>query len=602
MKISKCWSADFETTTDEKDCRVWAYSLSNIEDPNKFLYGNSLDDFMEWCSHPKDNYTLYFFNLKFDSAFILCWLFNNDFEYIQDKADRKDNTFTTLITDLGQFFSIEIYFCVNKHHVNKVTIIDAAKIFPNFSVEKLAKGFGLPIRKLTLDYHAYREVGHQLTKEEIDYIRNDVEIVARVLKIMFEKGLTKMTIASDAMSNFKDYFKCFRKYFPKLDDNVDAEIRKSYKGGFTYVNPIYQGVKCGSGWTLDVTSLYPSIMVQEKMPYGQPILFNGKYKYDVIYPLYMQVITCSFELKKGKIPNIQLKNNLSFAPNEYISSSNNELITLYLAKPDFELFMENYNVYDLKYEGGFMFKAKKGFFDRYINYWMEQKKKASIENNPAQRSVSKLMANSLYGKFSLSTKAGKKIPFMDSEGKLQFVNTEKESREAVYIPIGTFITSYGRAKIIRSAQAIRDYSLKKYGKDAWIYTDTDSLKVCLTDKDIEEVNKLGLIKVDDYELGAFKKEDAFDSILCIRQKCYITESEGKCHPTVAGLPKYLAPLLTMDNFKRGFTTKGMLLPDLIDLAKENGASEEELEKIHHKLTYKYVKGGVILADTDFTIK
>lgn len=97
-------------------------------------------------------------------------------------------------------------------------------------------------------------------------------------------------------------------------------------------------------------------------------------------------------------------------------------------------------------------------------------------------------------------------------------------------------------------------------------------------------------------------EEHFDRILAIRQKCYITESEGKFHPTVAGLPKYLAPLLTMDNFKRGFTTKGMLLPDLIDLAKENGATEEDLEKIHHKLTYKYVKGGVILADTDFTIK
>lgn len=58
----------------------------------------------------------------------------------------------------------------------------------------------------------------------------------------------------------------------------------------------------------------------------------------------------------------------------------------------------------------------------------------------------------------------------------------------------------------------------------------------------------------------------------------------------------------MDNFKRGFTTKGKLLPDLIELAKDNGATLEEIDKIHHKLTYKYVKGGVILADTDFTIK
>ena len=601
MKIDKCWSADFETTTDPKDCRVWAYSLSNIEEPEKFLYGNSIESFMEWCANPKENYTLYFFNLKFDSAFIIDYLFRNSFEFIEDPKDRKDQTFTTLITDLGQFFTIDIYFSVKKHHVNKVRIIDAQKIFPNFSVERLAQGFGLPISKLKLDYHAYREVGHELTQDEIDYIRNDVEIVARVLKVMFEKGLTKMTIASDAMNNFKDYFRYFRLYFPLLQEEVDAEIRKSYKGGFTYVNPIYKEKECGKGCTLDVNSLYPSIMKFEKMPYGQPILFEGEYKNDVNFPLYIQVITCSFELKEGKIPNIQLKNNLSFKPNEYLDSSDNEIVTLHLTKPDFELFMENYDVYNLKYEGGFKFRCKQGFFDNYIDYWTEQKIKAGKENNPAQRQIAKLMLNSLYGKFGLSTKAGKKIPYME-EGVVKFKSLPKENRESIYIPIACFITAYGRCKTIRTAQAIRDWSVKNKGYDAYVYSDTDSEKVLLNDSDLEELKKQGVLDLDDYELGFWACEEHFDKILAIRQKCYITEHEGNYSPTVAGLPKYLAPLLNIDNFKRGFTTKGKHLPDLVEMAKANGATEEELEKIHHKLTYKYVKGGVILADTDFTIK
>ena len=42
--------------------------------------------------------------------------------------------------------------------------------------------------------------------------------------------------------------------------------------------------------------------------------------------------------------------------------------------------------------------------------------------------------------------------------------------------------------------------------------------------------------------------------------------------------------------------------DMIKLAKKNGATDEEIEKLHHKLVYKYVKGGVILKETDFTIK
>lgn len=602
MNLSRCWSADFETTTDEKDCRVWAYSLSNIEEPEQFLYGNSIDAFMEWCANPKENYTLYFFNLKFDSAFIMDYLFRSGFEFIEDKKLKRDNTFTTLITDLGQFFTIDIYFNVKKSHVNKVTIIDAAKIFPNFSVERLAKGFGLPIRKLELDYHKYREIGHQLTSEEIDYIRNDTEIVARVLKVMFEKGLTKMTIASDALNDFKQHFKCFRTYFPLLDENVDKEIRKSYKGGFTYVNPLHKEEMCGAGVTLDINSVYPSIMKNEKMPYGHPIIFEGKYEEDIIHPLFIQVITCSFDLKEGKIPNIQLKNNLHYAENEYITSSNNNLETLALTKPDYELFIENYNIYNVTYEGGFKFFAKRGFFDSYIDYWTEQKIKAGKENNPAQRQIAKLMLNSLYGKFGLSPQAGKKIPVMDREGTLKFITKEKEKRESIYIPVASFITAYGRAKTIRTSQKIREWSLKHKGFDAYVYSDTDSIKALLTDEDLEQLKQEGIIDLDDYELGYWALEEHFDRILAIRQKCYITESEGKCHPTVAGLPKYLAPLLTMDNFKRGFTTKGMLLPDLIDLAKENGASKEDLEKIHHKLTYKYVKGGVILADTDFTIK
>lgn len=396
MNIAKCWSADFETTTDEKDCRVWAYSLSNIEEPDKFLYGNSIDKFMEWCANPKENYTLYFFNLKFDSAFILDWLNRSGFEFVEDIKDRKDNTYTTLITDLGQFFSIDIYFSAKKHHINKVRIVDAAKVFPNFSVESLAESFGLPISKLTLDYDEYRPVGHELTPHEIDYIRNDVEIVARCLKQFFEQGLTKMTIASDALGFFKANFNNFRRVFPLLDEELDAEIRKSYKGGFTYVNEIYKEVERGAGVTLDVNSLYPSTQKNELMPYGEPITFEGKYEYDPAHPLYVQIITCAFKIKEGKIPSIQIKHRLDFINNEYLTSSDNKIVTLYLTKPDYELFVEQYDIYFPSYDGGYKFKAHRGFFDFYIDYWTEQKIKAGKEGNLGKRTLSKLMLNSLY--------------------------------------------------------------------------------------------------------------------------------------------------------------------------------------------------------------
>lgn len=594
------YTADFETTTDEKDCRIWAYALCNIEDPTEFHYGTTFEEFMSFCANPARNFTLYFHNLKFDGSFIISWLLSNGFEYISDKREKRNDTFTTLITDMGQFYAIEIYFNVKGHHVNKVKILDSLKIFPNFSVERVAEGFGLPIHKLEIDYKQKRPLGWQLTQQEIDYIRNDVEIMARALKIMFAEGLNKMTIAGDAFASYKEFVPNFRKRFPILPKVVDEDIRLSYRGGFTYVNEIYKEKPVGRGICIDKNSMYPSKMVQQPLPYGKPEFFEGKYKQDDSMPLYIQSLTCKFELKKGKIPNIQLKNNLSFMPNEYLSSSKDELITISLCNPDYELFLENYNISDVTYHGGWKFKECKGMFDDYINYWMDQKIKAGKEGNQPMRQIAKLMLNSLYGRFGLSILARQKFPYLDDNGVVKFTLLPEEEREPVYIPVACFITSYGRVDTIRTSQKIRDYSIKKYGKDAYLYSDTDSIHCTLTDADLEELKED--IFIDDYALGAWAKESDFDRALFIRQKCYIEEEKGKLNVTVAGLPKYLTPLITFENFKKGFTTEGLTLHEMIDLASKNGATEEELKKLHPKLTYKYVKGGVILADTDFTIK
>ena len=596
----KKYAADFETTTDEKDCRVWAFSLCNIDDIGDFRYGNSFEEFIDWCANPKENYVLYFHNLKFDGCFIISWLLRNGFKHVIDKKERESNTFTTLITDMGQFYAIEIYFTVKGHKVNKVKILDSLKIFPNFSVERVAQGFNLPIQKLEIDYKQKRPEGWKLTPQEIAYIRNDVEIMARALHIMFEQGLTKMTIAGDAFENYKEMVPGFRKRFPILEKAVDADIRLAYRGGFTYCNDIYIEKEMGKGMTLDVNSLYPSRMVYEMLPFGKPEFFEGEYQYDNSMPLYIQSLSCCFELKPGKIPNIQLKNNLSFIPNEYLKTSNNEIVTMSLCSPDYELFRENYNVTNITYHGGWKFKQCRGMFDEYINYWMQKKIDAGKEANQPMRQIAKLMLNSLYGRFGLSVMAQRKAPFLDSDGVVRFTLLPEEEREPVYIPVACFITAYGRCKTIKTSQAIRDYSLKKYGKDAYLYSDTDSIKCTLNDKDLEELKDI--IEIDEYKMGAWAKEETFDRFLMIRQKCYITESDGEINVTVAGLPKYLTPLITFENFRKGFSTEGLTLPEMIKLASKNGATKENIKKLHHKLTYKYVKGGVILEDTGFTLK
>ncbi len=589
--------ADFETTTDEKDCRVWAYAICDIDNTSRVVTGNSIDSFFKWCEE-NHNPTIYFHNLKFDGNFIISYLLSHGYTYVDKKEDRADFTFSTLITDMGQFYSIEVYFKVTGRRSVRVKFLDSLKIFPNFSVERIAEGFNFPLSKLELDYAKYREPGHILTKYEERYIKHDVIIVAKALKIMFEQNLKKMTIASDALEYYKSTISNFRKYFPKLDKEQDALIRMSYRGGFTYLNPVWKEKITGDGMVLDKNSMYPSKMRYELMPFGEPEQFEGKYQEDKSYPLYVQQFTCAFKLKPGKIPTIQLKKSLSFNPTEYIIESI-EPQTLTLTSVDLELFLENYDTTDIIYQGGFKFKAITGLFSDYIDHWIAEKIKASKEKNAPLRQIAKLLLNSLYGRFGLSPQAGKKMPTL-KDGVVKYLNLPEEDREPVYIPVACFITAYARADIIRSCEKIRDFTFKKYGEDRYCYSDTDSIHALINQEDLEELAKDMLI--DDYELGAWAYEKSFNRAFFIRQKCYIEETDGETSVTMAGCPQYLAKLLNFDNFRVGFTTEGMTIDDMIRLARKNGATEKDIKKLHHKLRYKLVEGGVVLVDTPFTIK
>lgn len=552
------FTADFETTTDPTDCRVWACGICEIGKPENFIYMNNIDGFIEWARKQR-KVTTYFHNLKFDGEFILCWLFENGFKFVADRRDLEKNTFTTLISDKGQFYSMEICFERKGKEKECLTIYDSLKILP-FSVAAIAKGFNLPISKLEIDYNETREKGHVLTQEEIDYLRNDVEIMARALHILFEQGLTKMTQGSNALYDYKRTVgtKNFSKWFPIPE--YDSDIRQSYKGGFTYLNPKYKELDLTDGIVLDVNSLYPSVMYYQPLPYGEGIFFKGKYKPDKIYNLYVQMFTCQFELKPGYIPTIQLKNNLSFVPTHYLESSDGEDVTLCLTSVDLELFMEHYNVYNIEYHSGWKFKSTIGLFKEYIDKWNKVKMESTLNGNKAMRTLAKLMLNALYGKFALNPNVQSKLPWYDN-GVIKYKLGEKETREPIYIPVGTFITAWARHKTISSAQKVCD---------RFVYADTDSLHLVGTE--IPD-----MLEIDPVKLGAWKHESTFTRARFLRQKSYIEEIDGVLKITCAGMPDRCYQYVTWDNFHTGATYAG-------------------------KLGMTHVNGGIVLKDIPFSIK
>lgn len=552
------YTADFETTTDPNDCRVWATGICSIDENLTFTYGNNIDYFFTFAQYHSGS-TFYFHNLKFDGEFIICWLFENGYRYISDRKKLKTKSFTTLISDKGQFYSIVICFEKDSTHTDKVTIYDSLKILP-FSVDDIAKGFDLPISKLEIDYKEKRGKGHVLTELEVDYLRNDVEIMSRALSILFSQGLQQMTQGSNALYDYKRIVgkKNFQRWFPI--PVYDYDIRQSYKGGFTYCDPRRQGEDIGEGIVLDVNSLYPDVMYNKPLPYGEGIFFEGKYKEDKLYNLYVQMITCQFELKEGYIPTIQLKNNLSFIPTQYLSSSNDEEVTMCLTSVDLKLFLEHYEVYNIQYHSGWKFKSTIGLFTDYIDKWMRVKIESTQNGNKAMRTLAKLMLNALYGKFALNPHVQSKYPVY-VDGMIKYNLEEPETRDPIYIPVGTFITAWARYKTISNAQ-------KVYPR--FLYADTDSLHLSGTEIPAE-------LEVDPVKLGAWKHESTFTRARFIRQKTYAEEIDGKMHITCAGMPSRCYENVNWDNFKAGSSFGG-------------------------KLQFTHVKGGVILKDIDFTIK
>lgn len=573
--------ADFETLVHPDYTYVWGYGVCEIGNIENEHFGNNIDDFMKWCE-TGDNKIVYFHNLRFDGQFIIYWLLKNGFDYVSDRKEYRDKTFTALISKMNQFYMIEVVFKKYSKKYKKVVFYDSLKKLP-FPVSRIAKAFKLDMLKGEIDYKQYRSRNHQLTEEEIAYIRNDIRIVASALNTQFKEGLTKMTVGSDALNSFKEILgkKEFTSLFPILPLEIDSDIRQAYRGGYTYAHRPYREKDIEEGISYDVNSLYPSVMYYQPLPYGMPIFFRGRYKEDSIYPLYIQHLKCTLKLKKDKIPTIQIKDDPFFPATEYIESTNGREVDLFLTNIDLELLFEHYEVFVIEWGGGWKFKAHKGLFNEYIDYWMKIKE----TETGAIRELAKLMLNSLYGKFATNPDITGKVPTLDTEKDIVvYEEGKQEEREPVYTALGVFITSWARYKTITTAQ-------KNYHR--FLYADTDSIHLMGTETpDID---------IHPSKMGAWAWEGTFKRARFLRAKAYIEDiyqkrdDSGKwvnCNPdeherTVllvkcAGMPDNVKEMVTWENFHIGFDTT-------------------HFEDENKKLVPKRVPGGVVLIEGKYAI-
>jgi len=547
------YAADFETNNCIDDCRVWAWAVCEVGNIDNVTFGNDIASFISFCETNGGIY--HFHNLAFDGEFIIWWLFNNGFEYSEKY---RSETFRTLISNTGKFYQLEIIFEKVGRKTKKAVMRDSLKKLP-MSVEAIGRAFNTPVQKTSIDYDLIRPLNHRLTDEERDYLKGDVQIVAYALEQQKKQGLKKLTVGSDALNNFKEHFDRWAFLFPQIKHSADKEIRKAYRGGWTYANPKYQAnidldLTVGAGSVYDVNSLYPYVMLNCPLPVGYPHFFEGQYNGQ--YPLWIQFFSAHCKLKPDHLPMLQIKKNPYFMESEYLTDTEG-IVELAMTNIDIDLLNDHYNVTIFKYHGGFAFDSMVGLFDDYIGYW-NSVKESSVGG---QRTIAKLMMNSLYGKFATNPDVTGKVPYLKDDNTVGYREGKQEIRDPVYTPMGVFITAHARNKTIRTAQSVYD---------RFLYADTDSIHV-LGCEPIEGID------IHSTHIGSWNHEADFTKAKYIRAKTYAEMINGKLEIKCAGLPHKLKEGITLETFRRGM-------------------------RVHGKLRPRHVVGGIVLEKTDFTLK
>ena len=555
---------DFETSSqhmyeEEGEARVYLWASKEIYNKRhttthykNMAYGISIKSYFDYLFSIKEDCTIYFHNLSHDGEFIIWELLRQKYRYNGESDKLYNHQFYSLITDDNKYYTIII-----KNQGREYEFHCSYRLLP-LSIAELGKIVGVEKLGDTYDYESTRsyKMARQVPEKDLMYIHNDVEIMRLILLQAFGMGIDKLTLASSAYYHWKTSQITFeREELVSLPDDIQEYVNLSYKGGITQVNPKYQGKIVEDCCSYDVNSLYPSVMLANSMPYGLPEyveesdMIPNKYKYLIF------IAATDVEIRKGYIPFVGIREGFGFNSYQYPEV---------LLNVELCLWYDEYELFKKYYKGNYtigkilQFKQRAKVFDKYFEKWKTIKE---TTKNPAEKKIAKLMMNSLYGKFG-STKDKRSKIFDKIEGDKLHSRIEEHEVKEFYRPIASFITSCARCVLIRAMEDCHE---------RFIYCDTDS--IYLTG------DRQPNIPVHESRLGYWGYEGRIQRFKALKAKCYVKETSGGVETRIAGLPK---------TAQRDYISIDTL--------------EEHLKIEKAKLARKRVKGGVILCETDFTIK
>lgn len=401
---------------------------------------------------------------------------------------------------------------------NPVRLINSRIVSARLGIHELRDSWAImpfPLakyKKTEIDYGKFEVECRETHREEIlNYLHDDCCDLMDLVTAFVKRFGFRLTIAGTAMHELQQIH-------PQefCNENHDRIFRPYYFGG--RVECFESGVHAGTFEVFDVNSMYPAVMSSFDHPIGPGYLRLGACDLDGDgwiegYPGCMYFCTVEGE-NLGALPRRNSDGNggLSFADREGIFDTTSHELRAAIELGKFRVARII----------SALIPHNTQRFDQFVSKFADEKKAAKKAGDKISEIFAKLIMNSAYGKFGQDPERFKDYMIcirgmhMEPDTDEWELETSAEhwtvwskpapNKRYFDVAIAASVTSAARAVLMRGI----------VGATRPMYCDTDSI-IC---------EKLNGVKIDEYELGAWKKEAHGVRLAVAGKKLYTLFDEG----------------------------------------------------------------------------
>lgn len=417
----------------------------------------------------------------------------------------------------------------------KIDILDSYLLIP-YSLENACIYLNKKYFKKEFNFNLLNEYNYLEKKAELmEYFKNDIlcleelyyNFIAKIKTIFKIDEINSLTLTSLVHKEFLKRFNTIHK-FEILTERQDDFIRSGYLGGIVDVyKPFGKRII-----ELDVNSMYPSVMRNNKFGIGKPIYTKNIVNIKEFCEKYIGFIKCNVKsIKNMKYPTLSIKYQININNKEVskLIQPLGEFTSVFYTKEILDCII--HQEYEFQAIEGYYFEKSDYIFKDFIEELYDIRLKAKENKDKGLEILTKKCLVSLYGRFGI--KLDDDIINLYDYNEVKKINNPKEIKEfndyalVKYTPDLIDIELNNKilkpridwASIVSAESRILINKIKR--KIDIYYSDTDSIYI----------DKKDLSKISEYisktELGKFKIEREYKYIIFIALKTYIGKTTEK---------------------------------------------------------------------------